>query len=263
MPFVELSGVVFHCEARLAAPGAPTILFSNSLGTDFRTWDAVVAALPERYGIIRYDNRGHGLTDIAPASTLDIHVGDVIALLDHFGVEKAVVCGLSVGGTIAIGTGVAHPDRVAALILCCTGAKISTADDWDRRIAAVREGGIEALREATLGRWFPPSFHAGEATTLAGIRNMLVRQTAPGYIEICTMLRDADLREPSRAITAPTLAIAGSEDKSCPPALLKETAERIPGARYVEMAGSGHIPCIDAPDALAGHIVDFLDASGL
>ncbi|WP_108659844.1 3-oxoadipate enol-lactonase [Acuticoccus kandeliae] len=262
MPFVTLDGVVVHYEARPAAAGAPTILFSNSLGTDFRIWDPIVARLPDSFGLVRYDKRGHGLTDLAKADTLDAHVGDAVGLLDHLGLGKVVVCGLSVGGLIAQGFAAAHPDRLAALILCCTGAKVGAPADWNARIKAVEEGGIVSLAGPIMERWFSPAFHRAEPAILAGMTNMLVRQPDDGYAAVCRMLRDTDLREAAGRVSVPTLAIAGSEDKATPPDLVRGTADLIPGARFRLIEGAGHIPCVEAPDALAGHLLEFLKDNG-
>ncbi len=116
------------------------IVFVNSLGTDFRIWDGVIAALDGRFRTIRYDKRGHGLSDAPPAPyRMDDHVGDLEALLAMLGVGKAVFVGLSVGGMIVTQLASRHPQKVAGLVLCDTAHKIGTDELWNERIAAVEK----------------------------------------------------------------------------------------------------------------------------
>ncbi|MBJ3775429.1 3-oxoadipate enol-lactonase [Acuticoccus mangrovi] len=263
MPFATLAGVTLHYEERPAAPGAPTIVFANSLGTDFRIWGGVVARLPESYGIVRYDMRGHGLTDLAPAETLEANVADLAGLVEYLGLAKVVVCGLSVGGMVAQGFAKAHPDRLAGLVLCCTAAKVGTAADWNARIETVRGKGLAAMSDAIMERWFSPAFREAEPAILDGMVNMLVRQPAEGYAAICAMLRDTDLTADAPAIAVPTLGIAGTADGSTPPALVGGTIDLIAGAELHVIDGAGHIPCVERPDAVADALVDFMTRKGL
>lgn len=98
MAFARVNGIVLHHDVRGNAD-APALVFSNSLGTDFRIWDEVAARLAGDFRIVLYDKRGHGLSEAPPAPyTIDDHVGDLAALLDHLGIARAAVVGLSVGG---------------------------------------------------------------------------------------------------------------------------------------------------------------------
>jgi 3-oxoadipate enol-lactonase len=258
MPFAMNDGVALHYATRPAAPRAPTLLFVNSLGTDYRIWDAVAAALPADLGLVRYDKRGHGLSDLGPGNQLDQHLSDALALMDRLGLERVVVVGLSVGGMIAQGLAVRHAGRVAGLVLACTGAKVGTDEIWNGRIAAVRGPGIASMADGVMERWFSPRFRTEERETLAGMTNMLVRQPAEGYAAVCEMLRDTDLRADAGRIAAPTLCIAGSADGSTPPDLVRGLADSIPGAEFALIDGVGHIPCVEAPEEFAGHVSRFL-----
>jgi len=240
---------------------APALAFSNSLGTDFRIWDRVAARLGERYRIVKYDKRGHGLSDGAPAPyKLSDHVGDLAGLLEVLGVSNAIVCGLSVGGLIAQGLAAEHPALVRQLILCDTAHKIGTAEMWNERIAAVEKGGIESLADGVLERWFSADFRANKTAELAAWRNLLVRTTADGYAGTCAAIRDADLTDSSARLAVPTLCICGSEDGATTPDLVRSTAALIPGARFELIKGAGHLPCIEAPDAVADLILEFTGA---
>jgi 3-oxoadipate enol-lactonase len=234
---------------------APPVLFANSLGTDLRMWQAVTARLP--YRCIRFDKRGHGLSATPSQDwTVEDVAADAVALLDHLGIQKAVVAGCSVGGMVAQAFGIHHPARARALILSNTAARIGTPESWQARIAAVETGGIASIAATILDRWFPQPFRS--SPDALAWTTMLLRADPVGYVQTCRALSRADLREGLGSLRLPTLLIAGAQDQSTPPALVAETAARIRGAQMIELPGSGHIPAIDAPEAMARAITDFM-----
>lgn len=262
MAFVRVNGVVLHHEVRGRAD-APALVLANSLGTDFRIWNAMLAALGDRWRVVLYDKRGHGLSEATPSPyRMDDHVGDLSALLDHLGVTKAAVVGLSVGGMIAQGLAAKRPDLVSALVLMDTAHKIGTAEMWNARIETVTTKGIGAMADAILERWFTPAYRSPDNADFTGYRAMLTRTTVDGYAGTCAALRDADFTEATRALTVPTLCIAGDQDGSTPPDLVRSTAALIDGARFEIVAGAGHLPCIEKPAATARLIDHFLDDIG-
>lgn len=160
--------------------GAP-LVFANSLGTDFRLWDAVLPLLPAGLRIIRYDKRGHGLSDCPEAPyTMGALVSDVEKLLDGLEVRESVFVGLSIGGLIAQGLATKRTDLIRAMVLSNTAAKIGTRKIWDERIAMIRAGGMASIGDATLERWFSRDFRA--RPELALWRNMLTATRPEGYI---------------------------------------------------------------------------------
>ncbi|WP_230530936.1 3-oxoadipate enol-lactonase [Microvirga roseola] len=263
MAFIRANGIVLHYQV-LGRAGAPTLVFINSLGSDFRIWQEVAPAFADHYRVVLYDKRGHGLSDAPPAPyTMDYHVNDLVALLDHLKVAKAALVGLSVGGMIAQRMAVHFPDRVAALTLCCTAAKIGTADLWAERIAAVETGGIEPLVDNVLQRWFTPAFRETRPDETTGWRNMLVRMPAHGYAGTCAAIRDTDLTADAGRIAVPTLCVAGDPDGSTPAEIVQGTANLIPNARFALIESCGHIPCVEQPAALASLIGGHLREAGL
>lgn len=262
MAFARVNDVVLHHDVRGKADG-PVVVFSNSLGTDFRIWDAVAATLADRYRVVLYDKRGHGLSEATPAPyRMDDHVSDLAALLDHLQVGKATIVGLSVGGMIAQGLAAKRPDLVTALVLCDTAHKIGTAEMWNARIDAVTASGIGPMSDAIMERWFTPAYRVPENAAFVGYTAMLTRTTVDGYAGTCAALRDADFTESTRALTIPVLCIVGDQDGSTPPDLVRSTAELIKGARFEIVNGAGHIPCVEQPADTARLIGDFLNESG-
>lgn len=263
MDFRKLNGVVLHVQD-LGPADRPTLVFSNSLGTDFRIWDEVVARLDGRFRILLYDKRGHGLSELGDTPyRISDHVADLAALLDDLAIEDAVVCGLSVGGLIAQGLAASRPELVSGLILCDTAHRIGTAEAWAERIAAIEAGGIAAISDAILERWFSQHLRENDPVALAGWRSMLTRTPQAGYLGTCAAIRDADFTDDAGKIAVPTLCVVGAEDGATPPELVRQTADLIPGAGYEVIEGAGHLPCIEQPAVLAKLILDFTKENSL
>ena len=260
MKIATLGDVQIHYREDGDPAGAP-LVFANSLGTDLRLWDDVLPLLPQGLRIIRYDKRGHGLSSCPPAPySMGALVTDAERLLDHLGVRDCVFVGLSIGGMIAQGLAVKRLDLVRGMVISNTAARIGTAQMWEDRIAAVRAGGIEALADAVMERWFSKAFRGTEA--LAAWRNMLVRQPAEGYMGCGAAISGTDFYTTTATLTLPTLAIAGAEDGSTPPDLVRETAELVKGSRFHLLRGAGHLPCVEKPGEYAELLTEFLQEIG-
>lgn len=262
MNFVRANDCVLHFEDRGAA-GLPAVVFSNSLGTDFRIWDDVVGRLDGRFRLIRYDKRGHGLSEAPPAPyAMTDHVKDLAALLDHLDVARAAIVGLSVGGMIAQGLAMLRPDLVAALVLCDTAHKIGDETMWNARIKAAQTDGIASMADTIMERWFTAAFRTPENAAFSGYLAMLTRTAVEGYAGTCAALRDCDLTASTAALKLPVLALVGDQDGSTPPALVKSMADLIEGSQFEIIKGAGHLPCIEKPEETAGLIGDFLKRVG-
>ena len=259
MQSAKIGDAWLHVEADLRRDGHD-VVYINSLGSDLRIWDGVAARLAAAgFGALRYDLRGHGLSDLGrPPRVIADHAADLAALMDAFGLARAAVCGVSVGGPIALALADAHPHRVDRLALCCTAARFGAPETWNPRIAAVERGGVAAVAQDVLNRWFPPALHAADAPEIAFARNMLTRTPAAGYIATCVALRDSDLTEAARRVQVPALCVAGGLDGSAPPALVRELAALVPGAAFHEIPGAGHLPCLQTPEALVARLLAFL-----
>ena len=261
MKAIKANGIVLHV-ADDGPNDGPALVFSNSLGTDFRIWDRVVSRLPDGLRIIRYDKRGHGLSTCTDAPySIEDHSHDLADLLDTLEVREATVVGLSVGGLIGQSLAGARPDLVKGLVLADTAHKIGSPEIWQTRIEAISEGGIAVLADAILERWFSADFRRNKPEELEVWRTLLCRTPVSGYLGTCQAIRDADLTEIVQSLSLPVICVVGSEDGATTPALVKSTADLI-GADFIEIAGAGHLPCIEKPDEMAGIIVQFLKTNG-
>ena len=257
LAFAAPNGVVLHHHLRPGRPEVRPVAFANSLGTDLRIWDTVVARLDPAIPVLAFDKRGHGLSELgAEPISIETHAADLAGLMDLHGMRGALVCGVSVGGMIAQALASTRPDLVAGLALCCTGARIGEAAAWQARIDAVREGGMEAVASGVLDRWFPSAFRTAHPEALRGYRAMLTRTPSEGYAATCAAIASADLTEATARLRLPALCIAGSEDLATPPDLVRALAGLIPDASFHSLPGIGHLPCIQTPEALAALVAD-------
>ena len=247
----------FNCRVD-GPPDAPVLVLSNSLGTDLSMWDAQMPALTARFRVLRYDTRGHGASIVTPGPYTIGELGrDVLMLLDALKIRRAHFCGLSMGGMTGMWLGVHASDRIGRMVLANTAPKIGTAEIWNQRIDNVRKGGMEAIVDTLLERWFTAGYRARAPEAVARMRAMLTTTPAEGYIACCAAVRDMDQRDAIAGIRHPTLVIAGTHDAVTPPAEGRATAERIRGARYVEL-NAAHISNVEAADRFTAEAVAFI-----
>ncbi|MFD1796623.1 3-oxoadipate enol-lactonase [Paracoccus aurantiacus] len=237
------------------------VVFANSLGTDLRLWDALLPLLPDSLRLVRYDKRGHGLSEETPSPySIDQLADDAAGLIEGLGLKDVVFVGLSIGGLIGQAIALRRPDLLKALVISNSAAKIGTDQMWNDRVAAIREGGVKIIAAPTMERWFSPAFRS---TPQVGLwERMLARQPQDGYIGCCQAIAGADLRREVEKLTLPVQMIAGSLDGSTPPELVRASGKLIPGARYAEIDGAGHLPCVEAPQKYAEILNAFLKEVG-
>lgn len=258
MPKIALNGTELYYEVSGLDSG-PALVFSNSLGTNLHMWDVQAEALADTYRIIRYDSRGHGQS-AAPAGdyTMDELGGDLVALLDHLGVDRFRYCGLSKGGMVGQWIGTHIGDRIKRLILSNTSSHMGPAELWDDRIRAVMSKGMEAMTEAVIDRWFTKGFQVSNPGDVDVVRTMLLTTPPQGYAGCSAAIRDMNQTETIRAINVPTLVIAGAEDPATPPDHARIIAENIPGAKLHIIENAAHLSNIEQPGEYNATIAEFL-----
>jgi 3-oxoadipate enol-lactonase len=262
MQFTTCNNITIHYEFLAHRHPKPTIVFINSLGTDFRIWDDAVPHFSANYNVLRYDKRGHGLSS-APDEpyTHALFSQDLIALLDTLGLLKVILVGNSIGGQIALNTAIEYPACVSTLVLSDTAAKLGTDGYWNQRIDAVKTQGLDGMAETILSRWFAPDFAEKRPAEYAGYRNLLERQSVVGYTSSCMALRDGDLRDDLHKIYQPALVLCGAEDTATPPDVVRQLAESLPNASFDLIENAGHTPCVEAPELLSQKILAFLESA--
>ncbi|MDQ6942634.1 MAG: 3-oxoadipate enol-lactonase [Candidatus Eremiobacteraeota bacterium] len=263
MPFVRAADLVVQYAVDGSAD-ASVVMLANSLGTNFHMWDHQLAALTRSYRVLRYDMRGHGLTDTTSSSdsaadTIDRLAADAVALLDALAIGRVHFIGLSIGGMVGQGVAAAYPDRVDSLAICATGSRIGTAATWNDRIETVQREGIASIAEAGMGRWFTARTRAERPELVRGFANMLTRTPLDGYVGGCRAVRDADLRADDARIRCRTLIVAGAEDPTTTPAMGAEMRDAIPGAELIVFEHASHMLCAEQPEATNAALLHFLE----
>jgi 3-oxoadipate enol-lactonase len=222
-------------------------------------WDEQAGPLAEHFDLVRFDVRGHGgsTTGSRVELTIDRLARDALAVLDACGVERAHLCGLSLGAMTAMRIAFAWPDRVSKLVLSNTTPYMPPRETWEARIVQVRGEGVASITEGTLQRWFTADFREREPVKVDRIRQMLLSTAPAAYVACCAAIRDMDQREDIRSIRAPVLSIGGRQDPGTPPATAELIATSIPGAR-LHLLDAAHLSNVERADEFTSAVSGFL-----
>jgi 3-oxoadipate enol-lactonase len=257
MAFASIKGLSIHY--RVEGPAeAPPLLLIHSLGTTMEMWAPQATALAGKFRVVSYDLRGHGLSEATDGPyTLELLAGDALGLLDHLGLERTHVAGVSLGGMIAQTLGIASGGRVRSLVLGDTASLIGPKSNWDSRAATIRADGMASLVDAILSRWFTAGFIQAEPQIARGFGAMLLRMPAEAYISAASAVRDGDTTADLGRIGCPTLVLVGDQDVSTPPSAAEALKAGIPGAKLVVIENAAHIPTVERPDAVTSAMLSF------
>lgn len=260
METVRVNGVDLHYTEQGPVDG-PAVVFCNSLGTDLRVWDPLLPHLPTGLRILRYDKRGHGLSEATPGPyTVEGLADDAAALVRDRNLSRVVFVGLSIGGLIGQALAARHGDLLAGLVISNSAAKIGEAQMWRDRIATIQANGLASIAPATMARWFSPAFR--QSGRAAPWQRMLERQPLNGYAACCEAIASADLRAEAALLALPVQLVAGTLDGATPPEVVRATADLIADARFDQINEAGHIPCVETPARHAAIIIRFLQEIG-
>jgi 3-oxoadipate enol-lactonase len=247
--------------AEISGPeGGPAVVLIHALGTNLHIWDDVVAGLPFAR-VLRFDQRGHGASDVPePPYSMGALIRDGERLMQHFGMRDAVVVGLSMGGLVAQGLAVKRLDLVRGMVLSNTAAKIGTPEVWAGRIAEMQAGGPEGYADGAMARMFGLRWR--DVAGMPKVREMLLATDPRGWIGCAGAIAGTDFYTPTAGLTLPTLAIAGANDGTTPPDMVRETADLILGSRFHLIRGAGHLPMVEKPEEYVQVLTAFLRAIG-
>jgi 3-oxoadipate enol-lactonase len=257
---VDVGGVSLRVLAE-GKEGAPWVVMSHSIMADSHIFDEQAAALRDRFRVLRIDIRGHGDSDASPAPyDMALLVQDVVKVLDHFGIDKAHFLGLSLGGMIGFGLGLAHPQRLVSLVIASARADAPAGfvSAWDDRIALIHRGGMKALATPTIERWFMPEFLAANSAVRMRISAMIENVKPQGFEGCARALQGLNYLQDLGRIQTPTLLIAGSRDATIPDDM-RVIQGKVPQSRLEIIAGSGHIPAVDNAAEFNRIAVPFLE----
>lgn len=257
MPKIDVNGCAINVAIDGPDDGKP-IIFTHSLGADLHSWDAQAAYLARHYRVIRIDRRGHGKSAyVQSEATIAGYGRDILGVMDALGIARAHYCGLSMGGMEGQWLGANAPDRLFKLILSNTAHHYPDPANWNKRIAAVREQGLDAIADGIITAWFTPDFAAREPDVVARMRRTLVATSPDGYVAACEAIRGMDHREVLKNICVPTLIIAGRRDPATSVAQGEAMRKLIPGAQMT-LLDAAHISNVELPgpynDVISGYL---------
>jgi 3-oxoadipate enol-lactonase len=260
MPQIQSNGIALNY--RWDGPvNGPVVMLSHSLGADLSMWEPQVAPLTTAgYRLLRYDHRGHG-GSAAPDGpyTIDQLAADAVGLLDALGLTQVHFCGLSMGGMVGQVLGARHGQRFRTLALCSTSSHMPPPELWNERIQLVGAKGLTAVVDATIDRWFTQPGQQRLPEAIQKIRATYLATPVAGFLGCCAAIRDLDLRETNRAITAPTLILVGEHDQGTPVAHARAINERIAGSRLVVIPDAAHLQNVEQAEIFTETLLAFLE----
>jgi len=256
--WIEANGAVFRYE--LSGRGTEPLVLIHELGGTLESWDLVLPALQEHFRVLRYDQRGFGLSEKARGKlSLDTVLGDLLGLLDGLAmVHPCRVMGSALGGGIAIALAARFPERVQRLVACnpAVGVRPERRSYIEQRAETAERDGMRACVGQSLNNSYPEIFR-GDVRRFEWYRRRWLANDPFGFAAVNRMLPDMDLAADFARIACPTLILAGRDDKLLPPAAIRPIARAIPGAEYVEV-DSGHFMAVQGPEKMLEHVLPFL-----
>jgi 3-oxoadipate enol-lactonase len=236
----------------------PPLLMCHALSTSAEVWAPQVPSLTRHYRVIRPDMRGHGRSE-APAGeyTIEQLGADAIAVLDAEGVERAHVCGLSIGGLVVMWLAIHAAGRVNRLVPVSTAPRITQPDLWTERIRQVRNGELETIADRAMERWFTTDYRERHPEVVSRHHAMVTSCAPDGYVGCCAVLRDTDLAEDLRRVEAATLVICGSSDPVTTPSDAEAIRSRIPGSQMLTL-DAAHLPNVERAEEFSSALMEFL-----
>ncbi|MES1169187.1 MAG: alpha/beta fold hydrolase [Leifsonia sp.] len=240
--------------------GAPLLLLGPSLGTSSILWNRAAELLQRRFRTVSWDLPGHGRSPKAsePFTTKELADG-VVNVLDELGESSALYAGVSLGGAVGLELLLAHPGRIDAAAIICSGAVIGTPEAWRERAAAVRAGSTSSLVVPSAQRWFAPQTPARSPEITGLLLHSLQDADDASYALCCDALAGYDARDALPRIRVPVLAVWGEYDQVTPEASAIEIASGVPRGTVVEIVGAAHLAAAERPEDVAAELLSFFE----
>jgi 3-oxoadipate enol-lactonase / 4-carboxymuconolactone decarboxylase len=258
LPFATIHNVRMFYRLQGNA-GKPVLILSHSISTDHAMWEPQIGDLLPHFQILRYDTRGHGASEATAGEySIEMLGQDILALADTLEISQFAFCGLSLGGAIGQWVTVHAPERVTRLVLANTSPQFVPRTNWETRIAAVGKGGMSAVVDVAMQRFFSPDTLAKQNPHVTSIRSVFLGTDPVGYLGCCAALRDMNHGKLLRQIESPTLVISGERDVATPWSGHGERlAQEIPGAKALHLAAA-HLSNLERPRSFTTALLEFL-----
>jgi 3-oxoadipate enol-lactonase len=254
----KVNGIEINYELH-GKEGAPWLVLSHSLACSVRMWDPQIEAFKASYRILNYDMRGHGQSS-APAGpyTLEMLADDVLGLVSSLKIQKAVYCGLSIGGMIGQTLALRANPPFERMVLCDTThtQPPDALKQWEERIRTAESKGMAGLLDSTMERWFTPPFRSSPAAQK--IAQLILKTPVAGYVGCGRAIMGLNTTARLKNIRLPLLAITGEQDGAAPGT--RYIGENVPGAKFVSIAQASHIANVEQPEAFNRALREFLSS---
>ncbi len=258
---IEVKGARLNCVVD-GIEGKPWITFVTGIANDHTLWDAQIPALTPHYRVLRIDSRGHGLsTSSPPPYTLPQLVEDVIAVWDSLKIRRSAIAGLGLGGIVVSEVALRHGDRVSALIPVSCRASMTPQYQaiWPPLVEAAKKGGIAAIADMTISRWFSEEFRANNTATIKTVRDAILRTSLDGYLGCIAAILTLGHADRLPTLRIPVLYVSGELDRvGAPPDIVQAMCDATPGAKHVVLPGATHISTVCNPTAFNAALLDVL-----
>lgn len=239
--------------------GRPVLVFSNPHGFTHALWDLQVEELTHHFQVLRYDNRGHGNSEVPEGPyTLERIALDAKELIEGLGLQGVAFCGLSIGGMVGMWLAAHAPHVLGRAVLANTSAWLNLSDHLRRRIAIIEEKGMTAVVDDIIGRSLSEAFRDDHSALAEKFQDMVGSMSPTGYIAGGHAVLDMDLRATLSDIALPVLVIAGAQDTSTPVRMGEVIAQSVAGAR-IAVLEAAHLSNVERVVEFNRLLVDFLD----
>ncbi|MSQ21037.1 MAG: alpha/beta fold hydrolase [Betaproteobacteria bacterium] len=244
------------------AEGKPWITFFTGIANDHTLWDAQIPALAPHYRILRIDSRGHGLSTSSPHPyTLRQLVGDVLGIWDALDIRQSAIAGLGLGGIVVSELALQNGGRVSALIPVSCRASMTPQYQgiWPGLVETATKGGIAAIADMTISRWFSQEFRDKNPATMKTVRDAILRTSLDGYLGCIAAILTLGHADRLSTLRMPVLYISGQHDRvGAPPDIMQVMCDATPGAKHVVLPGATHISTVCNPTVFNAALLDFL-----
>jgi len=250
---------LFHADAGRG----DAVILAHAIGMDHRMWEDLAGRLAVDHHVVRFDARGHGKSPVPKRPySLEGMAEDAIALLDRLEIEKAHWVGLSMGAMIGMAFALEHPGRLGRLVLANTTSSYGPEGRamWQARAKAVKDGGLEAINDMVMSRYFSEDFRATQPAIVEEMSRRFLATPVEGYLGCCDAIAELDYTEDLSRIRTRTLVVAGAADAGTPPAMSQAIADRIPGSQLAVIPGAAHLSAVEKPQEFGALVKGFLAA---
>ena len=240
----------------------PTIVLAHALGCDLRMWDEVARQLAKGFTVLRYDQRGHGGSEVVPGPmSIEDLADDAAALIQEQTEGEVHFVGLSLGGMVAQQLAVRHPELVNSIVVANSSSRYDETfrGMWRARVETALNLGMGAIADIAIPRWFTRRWREdpAHATRIAQLRQVVEATDARAYAACCEAIAAIDFYGTNPLVACPALVVAGTEDESTPPEMSRAICNAISGAELATLEAA-HLSAVERPEEFAGLVAGFI-----